>query len=83
MAELKKITQLSWRKFLSTEAGRDGLLYLREKAPSIHAGESHEIIFAAGKVEGYKDCVDTISEVIGAEQEKPLSTDNDYEMVKS
>lgn len=65
MVELKKTTILSWRKFLSTEAGQEGMLYLRERVPSVNDGEAHSIILQAGVVKGYNRALDTIPEVLG------------------
>lgn len=77
MTELKKITQLSWRKHLLSDAGVEGMLYLRERQPAINKGPADEMIFEAGKVEGYKEALDRISEIIAAEQKKEQSVDND------
>jgi len=75
--ELTKPTQLSWRKFLLSEAGREGMLILREKAPSVHKSTADEMIFEAGRAQGYRDCLDQISEVIGIEPIKDINPSND------
>lgn len=75
--ELSRSTQLSWRKFLLTEAGVEGMLFLREKTPSVSKGESHAIAFDAGRVDGYKLGIDTISEIIAIRQQKEEVADND------
>lgn len=50
---------------MSTAEGQEGMLYMREKSPRVHRGESHEMVFDSGVVEGYAKCLDVISEVIG------------------
>lgn len=77
MVELQKITRLQWRRFLSTEFGTEGMLYMRERTPSCPAGDATNIIFAAGKVEGYKLALDRISDVISLEEKKNEKLDND------
>lgn len=62
--EPDKKTIIAWRRFLASPEGSAGMLYLRERVPSIQPGESHNIIFSAGKVEGYKNAVDTVSELL-------------------
>lgn len=53
------------------------MLILREKAPSVHKGNADEIIFEAGRAQGYRDCLDQISEVIGVESKKDIDISND------
>lgn len=77
MTELRKITKLRFRQFLDTEAGKEGMLYLREQTPSIHAGDSTTIVFAAGITEGYKRAIDMISEVISLEEVKNEKIENE------
>lgn len=76
MTELRKITKLSWRKFLDTEYGREGMLYLRERIPSVQASDPTSIIFNAGRAEGYKVALDMISEVISLEEQKETNIEN-------
>lgn len=76
MTELKKVTTMAWRKLLASEAGMEGMLYLREHIPSIHKGTADEMIFDAGRSEGYKQAIDVISEVIALVQQKEESADN-------
>lgn len=76
MTEFRKITQLAFRKFLSSEEGKEGMLVLRERTPSVHRGESHDIIFDAGVVEGYRRALDTISEIIATPKDREESFDN-------
>lgn len=75
--ELSKVEQLQWRKFLLTEAGERGMLFLREQTPSIPKGPADEVIFDAGIAEGYRKCLDKISEVIAARTEKTINPSND------
>lgn len=75
--ELKKVTQLSWRKFLLSDPGTEGMLYLREKAPSIHTGTSEAIIFEAGRAQGFRDALDAIANVIGVEPKETGDPSND------
>ncbi len=74
--ELRKVTQLAWRKHLLSEAGIEGMLILRERTPVVGRGESHNIIFDAGVVEGYRRALDSIEAVIAAEQPKPEQLEN-------
>ncbi len=82
MVELTKVTSLSWRRFLSTQAGQQGLAWWREKSPPIQSGQPHEIIFSAGKVEGFKEALNLVTEVIGGEIEKEEKIEREYEMTK-
>ncbi len=75
--ERSKPVQLGWRKFLLSQAGVEGMLYLREKAPSVFKGTSEEMIFDSGKAQGYRDCLDTISQVIGVEPVRDVNASND------
>jgi hypothetical protein len=62
---LSKATRLAWRKFLSSEAGAEGLLYLETNDPVIGSdGDSTKIIFAAGRVQGYKDAIRKIPRLV-------------------
>ncbi len=77
MTEIKPIVRLSWRRFLATEAGMAGMLYLRESTPGILKGLPHEVQFDAGYTQGYLKALDRISEVIAAEPEKEQNPSND------
>jgi hypothetical protein len=77
MIELRKVVTLAWRKFLAGEAGIEGMLFLREKTPSIVRGDQHQMIFDAGRVEGYKQAIDTISELLAVKQEETRDPSND------
>jgi len=74
--ELRKVTQLRWKAFLASEYGAEGMLWLREHSPSVTATDSTAIIFAAGKIEGYRNALDRISEIIAKEPEKEQNLEN-------
>lgn len=76
MSDVKKITQIAWDKFLRSDAGIEGMLVLRERTPSVHKGESHDIIFEAGVVEGYRRAIDAITHIISVEQPKNEELEN-------
>jgi hypothetical protein len=73
--ELDRLTQLSWKKFLSTEAGQRGLAFLRYKAPGIQKGDSHHMIYDGGVNQGYAKCLDRINEIT-EDQQKEVKEDN-------
>lgn len=77
MIEVKKVTKLSWRRFLQSESGMEGMLFLREKIPSIPRGLPHEVQFDAGRSEGFKQALDTISELLAVEEKKDTDASND------
>ncbi len=77
MIELSKATQLAWRRLLNTEEGKEGMLFLREKTPSIAKGDSYGIAFDAGRAEGFKAAIDTISDIIAVRQQKEENESND------
>jgi len=77
MESVKKSTHVSWRRFLITPEGIEGMLYLRERTPNIVKGDANEIIFGAGVVEGYRRALDTLSEIIAAETKPEDRADND------
>lgn len=74
--ELTKATSMAWRKFLGSEAGITGMLYLRERLPMIRAGESHAMIHDGGRVEGYRQALDMMTEIIAAEPKKQDQFEN-------
>lgn len=76
MTDLTRTTQLSWRRFMMTAEGQQGMLILREKIPDIRKGTSEEIIFSAGVNQGFRQCLDTISEMIAAEITKTDNLEN-------
>jgi hypothetical protein len=53
------------------------MLVLRERTPSVHKGLADEMIYDAGKTEGYKLAIDTISDIIGLEQKRDTDASND------
>lgn len=78
MVELKKTTKLAWRRFLQSDAGQEGMLYLREKIPGIQKGEQHAMVYDAGYTQGFIRAIDTIPDLIaGREQEHEGSADNE------
>jgi hypothetical protein len=77
ITELKKINQLKWKAFLSTEAGVEGLLVLRESSPTINGnGEQHAIVFAAGQAAGYGLALDRINSMLAVEPKKEIELEN-------
>jgi hypothetical protein len=75
--ELRKVIKLAWRKWLMSEAGVEGLLVLRESAPSVSSdGEAHKIIFQAGIAEGWKRCLDAHHTLIAADEIKINDIEN-------
>ncbi len=76
-SELKKTTKLRWRAFLGSEAGMEGMLYLREKIPGIQKGEFHEVAFDAGFSQGFIKAIDTIPELIAGRDQPTDSVEND------
>ncbi len=59
--ELSKNTKLAWRRLLIGEAGTEGMLVLRERAPRVTGnGDSHKIVFDSGKAEGFLLALDYI-----------------------
>lgn len=76
--DVEKIVSLTWRKFLSTDAGVKGMLVLRECEPRILKSSSpEEMIYDAGRNEGYRECLRTITDLIALEQVKEQKADND------
>ena len=74
MTELKRVTKLAWRKHLLSEHGVEGMLALRERTPSIGGGgEAHQIIFQAGKAQGFVDAINAIYEIASANEERSIS----------
>lgn len=77
MIELTKSTTLAWRRHIGSDAGTEGMLFLRERTPSINKGEQHQMIFDAGRVEGYKQAIDTISELLVLVKTQETDPSND------
>lgn len=76
LTEIKKVTALAWRRFLLSEAGIEGQLVLRERAPNITPGESHNIVFQAGIVEGWKRAIEAMHEMIAVEKKNNETYEN-------
>lgn len=77
MIELTKSTTLAWRRHIASDAGTEGMLFLRERVPTINKGEQHQMIFDAGRVEGYKQAIDTISEILVLVKTQETDPSND------
>jgi hypothetical protein len=77
MTDLDKATTLAWRRHIASAAGSQGMLFLRERVPSIQKGDQHQMIFDAGRVEGFKQAIDTISELLILKQQNEVDPSND------
>jgi hypothetical protein len=77
MTEIDRNTTLAWRKFMASDAGIKGMLYLREKIPSISKGDTHAMVFDAGRSEGFKQAIDTVSDLLILNQTKEVDASND------
>ena len=75
--ELQKADRLAWRRFISTSSGTDGLLALRENTPSIQRGDQYQMIYDAGRVEGYKQALDAINSILAVREEKVENLENE------
>jgi len=71
VTELNRAVQLKWRQHLASEAGLVGMLFLREHTPTVSKlsiggiqSQQHDIVFDAGRVEGYRQALDTIENMI-------------------
>lgn len=77
LTEIKKVTVLAWRRFLLSEPGIEGQLVLREQCPPIPGnGDAHNIIFAAGRAEGWKLCIEAMHNIIAVEKVKTENLEN-------
>lgn len=76
MKEVDKVNQLAWRKFLQSQAGEQGLLFLRERQPVVTKGQMHEMVFDAGRVRGYNDVLDQITNLLGGETKETINIEN-------
>lgn len=63
MTEIRKITQMSWRRLLASPEGAEMEAAIREQTPTVVSAEPHNIIFNAGIAEGYRRCFDRIKEM--------------------
>lgn len=76
MTEITRGITLQWRRFLQSEAGMAGMLYLREKIPHITKGLPHEVQYDAGYAQGYIKALDQISEILAVKPEKEENIEN-------
>lgn len=80
MTEFKRTSQLTWRRHLLSPSGMEGMLFLREHQPTVNRlnqTQPHDIIFDAGKIEGYRIALDMIENIISAnEKEEQKSYEN-------
>ncbi len=53
------------------------MLFLREKIPSITKGPADEMIFDAGRTQGFKDAIDAISEIIAVAAKREENLENE------
>lgn len=74
--ELRKVSQLAWRRLIASEHGQEGLLVLRESAPVIVKGDPHTIIYDAGRVSGFNEAIDAIYKLASAGEDKHETLDN-------
>jgi len=74
--ELKKTTQIAWRRFLSSEAGTEGLLFLRERVPAIIKGPSEQMLHDGGRATGYTEAINELSTLIATPPAKEESAEN-------
>lgn len=52
------------------------MLWLRERIPTIDRGTADNIIFDAGKAQGFRSCLDSISDVMGMVEPKEQQLEN-------
>jgi hypothetical protein len=76
MIELTKQDKIAWRRFIGSEPGMNGMLWLRENIPGIFTGPEHEIVFNAGRSEGFKAALDKISETLILREPEDQNADN-------
>ena len=75
--EIRKVTQLAWRRFLATEEGKEGSLWLHEHTPKIDGTGADTIIFSAGKAQGFADALSQITDLLGSPELKQIDPSND------
>jgi hypothetical protein len=73
---IRKVTQIACRRFLSSEAGMEMMLYLRQNTPGVAKGESHAMAFDAGVAEGYKIALNRIAEITPVEKNGESSVES-------
>lgn len=78
--KISKKTALQWRRFMTSEDGVKGLLWLKDMEPVIPKGESHEIVFDAGVVSGYGKVFTRIEELIEAAEKDESPVENSPEL---
>lgn len=78
MEELSKATVLANRKYIQSDAGKETLLFLRERIPSVtFKSTPEEAIFDAGKAQGFRECLDEItSKILELNEKKPTDFEN-------
>lgn len=76
LTEIKKATQLAWRRFLLSNEGIEGQLILREACPSVAPGDAHTIIFSSGKAEGWRMAIAAMHTLIAVEKVKSENLEN-------
>lgn len=73
--QLRKITRMVWRRHLGSEHGQEGLAWLLDSIPRIPATDAHSSIFGAGKVEGYRDCLDKLNEITDIREKEEVDAE--------
>ena len=56
---------------MSSEQGVRGLAWLHSQVPAVIKGDSHEIIFDAGRAQGAKEMLDRITQMLAAAPDAP------------
>ena len=75
--ELHKGTQNAWRRFLASEEGKEGLLWLHEHIPTIKGDVADQVVFSAGIARGYSENLNNITELLGAKSDREVDASND------
>lgn len=73
---LKEIVKVNWRRFLASDAGVEGMLFLREEAPIVVKGPPHEVQFDAGYSMGYIHALDVLSKFVAEEPKRDVDIEN-------
>lgn len=69
MIELTKGERTEWRQFISKGAGLKAMLLLEQIKPGItEDAHEHNIIFRAGKEQGYNACLNELRELAFGEE---------------
>jgi hypothetical protein len=77
MTELEPATQVQWRRFLSSDAGIKGMLYLRQMTPGITKGAPHEMHHDGGVNQGYTRCLDKIEGIGNGKSTRDIKIENE------